>query len=101
MQGFLTADGTYEPTVPKTAMIYMKQNGKEIQMCGSFQPRNHVEDEGFRCHAGAVDSMHDGQWQSMLLLVLICPVQETVVGYFQSETKRQMKIFHNINNTFR
>lgn len=94
MQGFLTADGIYEPTVPKTAMMYTKQNGKEIPDVCSFQPRNHVEDEGFRCHAGAVDSMHDGQWQSMLLLVLMnmsCTRDSSRL--FSVRDKRQMKIF--------
>ena len=70
-------------------------------MC-SFQPRNPVEDEGFRCRAGAVDSMHDGQWQSMLLLVLMnmsCTRDSSRL--FSVRDKRQMKIFHNINNTFR
>lgn len=65
MQGFLTAVARYEPTVP-TAMIHEAewQGDPDVQL----QPRNHVEDEGFRCHAGAVDPMHDGQWQSMLLV---------------------------------
>ena len=48
------------PQFPTTAMMYMKQNGKEIQMCAASSP-GILEDEVFRCQTGAVDSMHDGQ----------------------------------------
>lgn len=66
-----SVDGTYEPTVPQDSNdIHEAEWQGDPDVC-SFQPRNHVEDEGFRCHAGAVGLMHDGQWQSMLLLVLM------------------------------
>lgn len=61
MQGFLMADDVYEPTVPHDSSdVHEAEWQGDPNVC-SFQPRNPIEDEIFRCQAGAVDSMHDGQ----------------------------------------
>lgn len=55
------ADDVYEPTVPHDSSdVHEAEWQGDPNVC-SFQPRNPIEDEIFRCQAGAVDSMHDGQ----------------------------------------
>ena len=86
------------PQLPTTAMTYMKQNGREIQMCAASSPGTpfKIKNPGVRLEILAPDMMSDVWGAFYIFCQQLLSVQKGEVGL---ETKYENGLYNDTNES--